>query len=81
MPIWGKSGISLPSNTNLFCLSDKAVKMEWICWATTDKTSILIRLNLVQGKSFISDLNIWPTHQNIPMCHSAKKQFEIYLSY
>ena len=37
--------ISLPSNTNRVAPADKADRMERICWATTDSTSMLIRLN------------------------------------
>lgn len=37
--------ISRPSNTNLSLPTDNAVNMDKICWATTDNTSMLIRLN------------------------------------
>ena len=37
--------ISRPSNTNRSEPTDSAVRMERICCATTDNTSILMRLN------------------------------------
>lgn len=37
--------ISRPSNTNRVAPADRAERMERICWATTDNTSMLIRLN------------------------------------
>ena len=35
----------LPSKTNLAVCCDRACRMDRICWATTDSTSMLIRLN------------------------------------
>ena len=37
--------ISRPSNTNLVLLAAKADRIERICWATTESTSMLILLN------------------------------------
>lgn len=37
--------ISRPSNTNRVAPADRAERMDRICWATTDNTSMLIRLN------------------------------------
>ena len=37
--------ISRPSNTNLVAPADRADRMDRICCATTDNTSMLIRLN------------------------------------
>ena len=37
--------ISRPSNTKRACPVDRANRMARICWATTDNTSMLIRLN------------------------------------
>ena len=41
----GLSVSSAPSNSKVVTLLTMAMWMVWICWATTDKTSISIRLN------------------------------------
>ena len=37
--------ISRPSNTKRVAPAERAERMDRICWATTDNTSMLIRLN------------------------------------
>jgi len=57
--------ISLPSNTNLSDPAASADKMDKICWATTDSTSMLILLNSSK-------------QPQAPVCRYRDKRYTLY---